>query len=115
MGVPNARLSERIPSEEGPAHTVELAKNTVLQKLECGFYDPGYVARMVDAPVQPGCVYHAVTRGDDQTRSAFAGAVPAAAQIEADAAWKESVVLRGPNPNKEAMVPGSSRPEYRPE
>jgi hypothetical protein len=108
-GVPIANPSARAPKDEGPTYAVELTKNTILRKLECGYYDPGFLVRTPNAAVQPGCVYHAVSQGEDGTRSGVAGAVPGAAQIEPDAAWPEAVVLRGPSPNEKPIVPGSSR------
>jgi hypothetical protein len=109
MGIPIANPSARAPKDEGPKYAIELTKNTVLRKLECGYYDPGFLARTPSAAVQPGCVYHAVSQAEDGTRSGFAGAVPGAAQIEPDAAWAEAGVLRGPSPNAEPIVPQSSR------
>lgn len=35
---------------------------TTLQRLACGYYDPGIMARDPDAPVQTGCYYHWLRR-----------------------------------------------------
>lgn len=83
--------------EPGPA-PVELGGNAALQRLACGYYDPGVIVREADAPVQAGCYYHVVyTRGEGDfiTRAARSGAVPAARQFEADRSWPEAAMLSG--------------------
>jgi hypothetical protein len=87
---------------------IELFKNTVLQKLNCGYYDPGYASRDASAPVQLGCVYH-VVRGFPGDRMGFAGAIPGAVEIEPDLAWPEASILRLPTPNSAPLTPGQSR------
>jgi hypothetical protein len=85
------------PSEVGSAQ-VELGGRTTLERLTCGYYDPGVMVREADAPVQAGCYYHVVyTRGEGEfiTRAARSGAVPAAQQFEADRSWPEAAVLSG--------------------
>ena len=108
MGVPTSSTT-RVSKGAGPSYTVELMKNTVLQNLECGYYDPGVQSREPSAPIQPGCVYHVVHQADDGVRAGFAGAVPAATQIEPDPGWREAVLLRGPGPSQRPLVPGPSR------
>jgi hypothetical protein len=108
MGVPTSPTT-RVPKGEGRTYAVELMPNTVLQKLECGYYDPGVLAREAAAVVQPGCVYHVVHQSDDGRRAGFAGAVPAAAQIEPDPGWREAVFLRGPSPSQPPLLPAPSR------
>jgi len=107
-----------VPSSTGPisafrgqdvSHGVQLLTNTVLRKLECGYYDPGFSARDASAPVQPGCVYEAVSHDEAGGRSALSGAVPAATFVEADPSWPEAARLRAPAPNETPAVPGPSR------
>ena len=77
---------------------VELGDKATLQRLACGYYDPGVMVREADAPVQPGCYYHVVhTRGEGEfiTRAARSGAVPAAQRFEADRSWPEAALLAG--------------------
>jgi hypothetical protein len=64
-----------------------------LQKLECGYFDPGAAARLLTGLVQPGCVYHVVERDIDGMRQGFAGAVPAGVTFIPDRAWVESEIL----------------------
>ncbi|HXP70776.1 MAG TPA: hypothetical protein VOA88_15950 [Candidatus Dormibacteraeota bacterium] len=111
VGIPSGNLTERKSRGEGAATAIELSKNMTLQKLECGYYDPGYVARVPEAAVQAGCVYHAVSRGEHGIRAGFAGAVPGAVQIEADAGWPEAGALRRVGSGLEQIVPQSSRPD----
>ena len=92
-GVQAPTFSAKVPKSAGAVYPVTLAKDTVLEKLECGYYDPGVVARDENAPVQPGCIYHAVYQGQHGIRQGFAGAVPAGAQFEPDAAWVETRIV----------------------
>jgi hypothetical protein len=64
-----------------------------LQKLECGYFDPGVAARVATAPVQPGCVYHVVARDSDGFRQGYAGAVPAGVAFTRDAGWAETAIV----------------------
>jgi hypothetical protein len=64
-----------------------------LQKLECGYFDPGVTIRAASSPVQPGCVYHVVVRDSDGFRQGFAGAVPAGVAFARDASWTETSIL----------------------
>jgi hypothetical protein len=104
MGISTSASLARVPQTGVP---IEIAKNTHLQSLECGYYDPGFAAREISAPIQPGCVYH-ISKSDNGIRAAFAGAVPAAAQIEPDVTWPEVGILRGPSPGQKPIVPGPS-------
>ena len=79
---------------------------TTLQRLKCGYYDPGVMVRDVDAPVQPACYYHLVEargEGDLITRAARSGAVPAGQRIEIDRGWPEAAQLLG--------IDGSAAPD----
>jgi hypothetical protein len=50
---------------------LELGDKATLQRLACGYYDPGVRAREADAPVQPGCYYHVVyMRGGESSSRA---------------------------------------------
>jgi hypothetical protein len=111
MGVPTSTFLAKVPPGAVPTSGIEIARNTQLQSLECGYYDPGFSARDASASVQPGCVYHVVTKSEDGIRSAFSGAVPAAAQVEPDATWREVDTLRGASPGAKPIVPASSRPQ----
>jgi len=97
------------PTRQEAASPVHLNADTVLQKLECGYYDPGAAARDASAPVQAGCVYHAVSEDPDGIRTGFAGAVPAGTSIEPDDAWKEAVILSNRTPVSAPNAPGSPR------
>jgi hypothetical protein len=77
------------------ASPIAVAQNTTLQKMECGYYDPGAGVRDEHAPVQAGCVYHAMEQGQNGIRRGFAGAIPAAQQIEPDDAWTEARIIQG--------------------
>jgi len=72
--------------------------NATLQRLECGYYDPGVMVRETEAPVQAGCYFHVVyTRGEGDfiTHSARSGAVPAGQRFESDRSWPEAAALSG--------------------
>jgi hypothetical protein len=78
--------------------SIELDGKATLQRLACGYYDPGVMAREAEAPVQAGCYFHVVyTRGEGDfiTRSARSGAVPAGQRFEADRSWPEAAALTG--------------------
>ncbi len=77
------------------AKIISPVQSTTLQKLECGYYDPGASARDAHAPVQSGCVYHAVKQDANGMRQGFAGAVPGAQQIEPDDNWTEAHIVQG--------------------
>ena len=66
-GGPGMKLEEwpqPVPGD-GP---VDLGGNFRLERLVCGYYDPGFWERQADAPVQPGCYYHITfTSGVGQT------------------------------------------------
>jgi hypothetical protein len=77
---------------------IELDGKATLQRLACGYYDPGVMVRETDAPVQAGCYYHVVyTRGEGDfiTHSARSGAVPAGQRFETDRSWPEAAALSG--------------------
>jgi hypothetical protein len=109
MGIPISSSPRALPRGQGPGYDVELTRNTVLQKLECGYYDPGFVAREPGAPVQPGCVYKVLARSESGTRMGIAGAIPGTALIEPDAGWREAVTLRGPGAGEKPIMPETGR------
>lgn len=82
-----------VPGGEGDAYPVALAPDTSLQALECGYYDAGVAVRHAHAPVQPGCVYHAVSQHSDGMRQGFGGAVPAGLHFQIDTGWTETQIL----------------------
>lgn len=94
---------------EASAYPVALSSDTTLQKLECGYFDPGFAARDAKAPVQTGCVYHVVSQEAHGMRRGFAGAVPAGTQIQPDAAWTEAHIVAGTANATKSIVPGPSR------
>jgi len=96
-GIPTTTFTVRVPANVSAPYPVALASDTELRELECGYYDPGFAARDGKAPVQPGCVYHAVFQGSDGTRAGYAGAVPGGIEFEPDGAWQEAQILRGNN------------------
>jgi hypothetical protein len=77
---------------------IDLGGNRQLERLDCGYYDPGFVNRDVNALVQGGCYYHVLQSQESNgfvTTAAYAGAVPAAKRPENDARWPEIALLRG--------------------
>ena len=82
-----------VPSSEGEAYPVDLTPNTKLQALECGYYDAGSFTLHAAQSVEPGCTYHAVSEDSKGMRAGYAGAVPAGARFEQDAAWVETQIL----------------------
>jgi hypothetical protein len=97
-GVSAPTFPVRVPKTSGTAFPIPLTTDTMLQKLECGYYDPGVGARDPSAAVQPGCVYHAVFQGQHGIRQGYAGTVPAGAQFEPNAAWVETQILNQATP-----------------
>jgi hypothetical protein len=82
------------PSPSASKYPVELALDTTLQTLECGYFDAGLRVRDGSAPVQPGCVYHIVQKQTILGRTienAFAGAVPTSTTPTADPTWQETL------------------------
>ena len=78
----------------GSVYPLEIAPNTQLEALECGYYDAGVKSTMTQS-VEPGCTYRVVLQDRLGTRTAFAGAVPAGALITADRGWLETQILTG--------------------
>jgi hypothetical protein len=81
-------------------YPVDLVSGIQLQKLECGYYDPGVLVRDAKAPVQMGCFYHALSTSagpsqGDVVNAGIAGAVPAASAVEPDAKWQEAAAILG--------------------
>jgi hypothetical protein len=109
MGIPMTASSGAISKGHWPNYELELMQNAVLQKLDCGFYDPGFIAREATAPVQPGCVYRIMARSEEGSRTGLSGAVPGAALIEPDPGWTEAVALRGPRIREKPAPPGPAQ------
>ncbi len=97
VGTRTGQPSAKAIAVNAGAATADLGGGAELNRLECGYYDAGLPDRDASAPVQAGCVYHAVhsEAGAVVTRAGYAGAVPAAVQPEADARWPEEKLLRG--------------------
>ena len=86
-----------LPQSAAAVRPLAIARNTQLERLACGYYDPGYANRDAHAPVQPGCYYHVVQyRGEGAmvTSAAYSGAVPAARIAESDLYWPEAALLQ---------------------
>lgn len=86
-----------MPLNTGTAAFLQLTPEARLERFSCGYYDPGLMERNSAAPIQAGCFYHAthtLGAGPDALHAGFSGAVPAAAQAEADDAWAEEAMLR---------------------
>lgn len=92
-GVDAPTLGVTVPSSERDAYPVNLTPNTELQAMECGYFDSGSFAGHPTRSVQPGCTYRAVSHDSNGMRAGYAGAVPAGARFERDAAWPESTIL----------------------
>jgi hypothetical protein len=94
------------------SYPVDLLKGTQLVALECGYYDPGVLARDAKALVQMGCVYHATMKTpgptpSDTVTSGYAGAVPAALNVQNDLSWPETLEANGISPSS-PMAPGQA-------
>jgi len=76
---------------------ISLGGNMKLERLDCGYYDAGFMSRDANAPVQAGCYYHVTSEQSGQfvTRAAYSGAVPAAKRPRPDHRWPEIALLRG--------------------
>ena len=74
--------------------------NATLRRMECGYYDAGYLASRAGTLVQPACVYDEVEEkaglgaGQGKFRSAKITAVPLGASFEADEALPEALQLK---------------------
>jgi hypothetical protein len=98
-----------VPAGPPAAYPLPLGTGISLQKLECGYFDPGSSLRNSSGEVQPGCVYHAVEQTANRMRRGFAGAVPAGNAFDPDAAWIENILLRG-EVSAQSPPPGSAHP-----
>ncbi len=87
----------------------QLGGNLELERLECGYYDPGLPSRGASSLLQPACYYHALHRSDGApaTHAGLAGAVPMALQPVADDTWMEEAQLRGLPPRAHLAPPGA--------
>ena len=97
------------PSTSGK---IDLGADAQLERLTCGYYDPGLNARDAVAPVQAACYYHAVHfagSGSEALKAGFSGAVPAAAKAEPDSRWPEEMLLRGVVQSG-GVAPGPAQP-----
>jgi hypothetical protein len=92
-GVAGPTSAATVPSDEGDAYPVVLTPNASLDALECGYYDPGVAARHAGTPVQPGCLYHAISQDSDGMRRGFAGAVPGGVHFQVAVGWAETQIL----------------------
>ncbi|MFY9939262.1 MAG: hypothetical protein WAK33_20440 [Silvibacterium sp.] len=89
--IPNFAVTT--PARLDASHPVALTSETSLQKLECGYYDPGTRSGKSVAIVQPGCTYRVVWESANGMRQGYAGAVPAGGHFEADSTWMEAGIL----------------------
>jgi hypothetical protein len=100
------------PSKANPG-PIDLSPTAQLQKLECGFYDPGQLSRDAAAPVQAACQYHAVSfevAADTTVRTGYAGAVPASSEVLPDGRWPEAAALTGAQMSAPAPARRSDAP-----
>lgn len=91
-----------VPADLTQPVPIVLDPNTILERLECGYFDAGLGNRSVDAPIQSGCQYHAMhfMSADGLTaRAGYAGAIPAGSVPEADPSWPEAIILAGGTPS----------------
>ena len=109
----NATASVVVPTTASSSTRVDLGSDMQLERLECGYYDPGVLHRDPNSAVQAGCFYHAVyyAPGPDVSRAGFAGAVPAATQAEPDSRWAEEQLLRGVATSGGSSPPPSAAPK----
>ena len=105
-GILPPTISLAASGSEKTAYPIALSADTTLEKLECGYYDPGAGILATGAQIQPGCVYHAVYQGQNGMRQGLAGAVPAGVQFEPDPAWPEAVAL---SPSSSTPTKGAER------
>lgn len=79
--------------------TMPKAKYKVeLKRFECGYFDAGVLHRVVEAPVQAGCVAHTVEtkiypQGGTAFESATFNVVPAGKVVEPDRSWPETLLI----------------------
>lgn len=108
----------RLPRNISGKQPLDLGGQMKLERLDCGYYDPGLMSRSANAPVQAACYYHVVHSegsGNYVTTAAYSGAVPAARQAEPDGRWPEAVILRGGKPPALPEAPSAgSRTDVRP-
>ncbi|WP_394822037.1 hypothetical protein [Pendulispora albinea] len=87
-----------MPSQVTADTRIDLGADVQLERLACGYYDPGFTVRESVGVVQAGCYYHAVHyQGGSQgvVSAGLSGAVPASVQAERDDAWPEETLIRG--------------------
>ena len=86
-----------MPATSSAIASLPLSTSTRLERLACGYYDPGFGSRDPRAPVQIGCYYHILHyqgAGNLITAAGYSGAVPAAIIAETDAYWPEAMLLQ---------------------
>ncbi|WP_394849649.1 hypothetical protein LZC95_19630 [Pendulispora brunnea] len=101
-----------VPSVATGTTTMDLGSDVMLQRLECGYYDPGVLVRDARAPIQAGCYYralHVVAPQGAPMRAGVAGAVPAGAIPEPDPRWPEEALLRGVRSSGPVPAPTATR------
>jgi hypothetical protein len=109
-GAPAEAPAPQAAPEASIMRPVELGGGAQLERLDCGYYDPGFQSRDAKAPIQAGCYYHVIHRqgtGDYVTVAAYSGAVPAAKAALPDPRWPENVLLRGGGIRKIPAPPAS--------
>ncbi len=92
-----------VPTSRSAPYPVAVTPDTVLQKFECGYYDPGTKRRNAASPVQAGCVYHSLWQNGVMRRG-FSGAVPGEVTVKADSSWIEAAIIRG-DPTTSPVAP----------
>ena len=102
----------------GDKPPLALGGGAELQRLSCGYYDPGHAVQMQGGEIQPGCLYHVLHRrgeGDQITTAGYSGAVPAGKSFTTEKNWPETLLLTGERipeakPGGQAEPPTSVRP-----
>jgi hypothetical protein len=98
----------RVDASRG--YPVELGQGVQLSRAECGYFDPGTLAKLGIDLVQPACQYavlHTRAMGAHVLRHGLGGAVPAAITAVPDDKWPELRLLSGTGGG--APAPGSAR------
>jgi hypothetical protein len=100
---PNPTTTAAGPYAVAPLETISalpaaLLPDSLLEKLECGYFDGGERRRDPAAPIQAGCFAHVVQQtqsleGQGTFSSGYAGAVPAGVDATGDLGWAELSML----------------------
>jgi len=92
-GVKQAVLNLGDINARAPQSEISASGNwSVVARMECGLFDPGYKRRIAGGPIQSACVYHMRHRKVDSTgqntESASIHVVPAGVTLIKDPSWR---------------------------